>query len=61
MSADGWEKAMLIWAVGETEDGSERTWRKLRWQRRWRGEGAEGSYLLLMAVRVSEGWRAIQL
>lgn len=24
-------------------------------------EGEEGSYLLLMAVRVSEGWRAIQL
>lgn len=24
-------------------------------------EYAEGSYLLLMEVRVSEGWRAIQL
>lgn len=43
------------------EDGSEGRWRRLRWQRRWREEDAEGSYLLLMAVRVSEGWRAIQL
>lgn len=30
-------------------------------QRRRKEEGEEGSYLLLMAVRVSEGWRAIQL
>lgn len=34
---------------------------RLRWQRRQREVGKEGSYLLLMAVRVSEGWRAIQL
>lgn len=32
-----------------------------RWQLRRKEEVAEGSYLLLMAVRVSEGWRAIQL
>lgn len=51
----------MIQVVGEIEDGSEERWRKLRWQTRWKEEGAEGSYLLLMAVRVSEGWRAIQL
>lgn len=41
--------------------------RSRRWQQGREGEGAEeeegeeGSYLLLMTVRVSEGWRAIQL
>lgn len=49
------------WMTGGDIDMRSRRWQRGGGQWRRREEGEEGSYLLLMAVRVSEGWRAIQL
>lgn len=59
MEGDSWERQKM-------DDGRRYRHEKQKmaagggqWRRR--EEGEEGRYLLLMAVRVSEGWRAIQL